>query len=128
VGFPIRNWPRASSGYSRGPGELPLDKLCQEAYASFSHPAVVPLVQLDHRTFALELFHGPTLAFKDMALQLLGPLFDHVLTRRGERVTIVGATSAIPVPPPSRPAGIARRLTSSSCTPRAGPAPCSAGR
>ncbi len=47
----------------------------------------------DQRTFALELFHGPTLAFKDMALQLLGRMFDHVLARRGERVTIVGATS-----------------------------------
>jgi threonine synthase len=63
------------------------------AYAGFGHPAVVPLVQLDHRTFALELFHGPTLAFKDVALQLLGRLFDHVLARRGERITIVGATS-----------------------------------
>jgi threonine synthase len=72
---------------------LPLNKLCQEAYAGFGHPAIVPLVQLDQRSFALELFHGPTLAFKDMALQLLGPLFDHVLTKRGERVTIVGATS-----------------------------------
>ncbi|MBX9700868.1 MAG: threonine synthase [Acetobacteraceae bacterium] len=63
------------------------------AYAGFGHPAVAPLVQLDHRTFALELFHGPTLAFKDMALQLLGQLFDHVLTKRGKRITIVGATS-----------------------------------
>jgi threonine synthase len=63
------------------------------AYASFHHPAVVPLAQLDHRTFALELFHGPTLAFKDVAMQLLGRLFDHALAKRGERVTIVGATS-----------------------------------
>jgi threonine synthase len=63
------------------------------AYAGFGHPAIAPLVQLDHRTFALELFHGPTLAFKDMAMQLLGRLFDHVLPRRGERITIVGATS-----------------------------------
>ncbi|MBR0680993.1 threonine synthase [Roseomonas eburnea] len=72
---------------------LPLETICAEAYAGFGHPAVVPLVQLDHRTFALELFHGPTLAFKDMALQLLGRMFDHVLEKRGERVTIVGATS-----------------------------------
>ncbi|MDB5414516.1 MAG: threonine synthase [Rubritepida sp.] len=64
-----------------------------EAYASFRHPAVVPLVQLGPRDFALELFHGPTLAFKDVALQLLARLFDHVLTKRGERITIVGATS-----------------------------------
>jgi len=70
-----------------------LTRLCREAYAGFGHAAVAPLVQLDHRLFALELFHGPTLAFKDMALQLLGRLFDHVLARRGERITIVGATS-----------------------------------
>jgi threonine synthase len=63
------------------------------AYAGFNHPAVTPLAQLDHRTWALELFHGPTLAFKDVAMQLLGRLFDHALARRGERVTIVGATS-----------------------------------
>lgn len=67
--------------------------LCHEAYRGFAHAAVAPLVQLDHRVFALELFHGPTLAFKDFALQLLGRLFDHVLAARGERVTIVGATS-----------------------------------
>ena len=63
------------------------------AYAGFGHPAVAPLVQLDARCFALELFHGPTLAFKDMAMQLLGRLFDHALARRGSRITIVGATS-----------------------------------
>ncbi|WP_298376770.1 threonine synthase [Azospirillum sp.] len=67
--------------------------IVQDAYASFDHSAVTPLVQLDQRTWVLELFHGPTLAFKDVALQLLGRLFDHVLTKRGERVTIVGATS-----------------------------------
>ena len=55
--------------------------------------AVAPLVQLETGLFALELFHGPTLAFKDMAMQLLGRLFDHVLVREGRRVTIVGATS-----------------------------------
>jgi len=63
------------------------------AYAGFRHPATVPLVQLDERRFALELFHGPTLAFKDVALQLLGRLFDHALAARGERITIVAATS-----------------------------------
>ena len=76
-----------------GAGAMPLEAMCRDAYAGFGHPAVVPLVQLDHNTFALELFHGPTLAFKDMALQLLGRMFDHVLAKRGERVTIVGATS-----------------------------------
>ncbi|WP_421993391.1 threonine synthase [Roseococcus sp.] len=70
-----------------------LRTLTGEAYAGFRHPAVVPLVQIGTNEFAMELFHGPTLAFKDMALQLLGRLFDHVLAKRGERITIVGATS-----------------------------------
>ena len=70
-----------------------LQRLCREAYAGFGHPAVVPLVQLETGLFVQELFHGPTLAFKDMAMQLLGRLFDYVLTERGTRVTIVGATS-----------------------------------
>jgi threonine synthase len=76
-----------------GAGGMPIEAMCRDAYAHFGHPAVAPLVQLDTRVFALELFHGPTLAFKDMALQLLGRMFDHVLAKRGDRVTIVGATS-----------------------------------
>jgi threonine synthase len=75
------------------PGHATLLPMLRAAYAHFDHPAVAPLVQIDSGKFALELFHGPTLAFKDMAMQALGPLFDHVLTRRGQRVTIVGATS-----------------------------------
>lgn len=67
--------------------------MVEAAYAPFAHPAVAPLAQLDANEFLLELFHGPTLAFKDLAMQLLGRLFDHVLKARGERVTIVGATS-----------------------------------
>jgi len=67
--------------------------LCNEAYAGFGQPAVVPIQQLDTSLFVQELFHGPTLAFKDMALQIVGRLFDTVLTARNERVTIVGATS-----------------------------------
>lgn len=63
------------------------------AYAGFGHAARAPLVQLDQGHFLLELFHGPTLAFKDFAMQLIGQLFQTALTRRGERVTIVGATS-----------------------------------
>ncbi|MFV0333977.1 MAG: threonine synthase [Tropicimonas sp.] len=63
------------------------------AYASFGHAARAPLVQLGPDHFLLELFHGPTLAFKDFAMQLIGQLFEAALTRRGERVTIVGATS-----------------------------------
>ncbi|MFN2329409.1 MAG: threonine synthase [Chromatocurvus sp.] len=70
-----------------------LAAIVRETYATFRHPAVAPLVQLDHDQWLLELFHGPTLAFKDFALQLLGRLLDHVLERRGDRVVIMGATS-----------------------------------
>jgi threonine synthase len=73
--------------------QITLTRLCTEAYATFRHPAVVPLVQIDHRQWVQELFHGPTLAFKDVALQLVGRMFDHVLGERSRRVTIVGATS-----------------------------------
>ncbi len=67
--------------------------IVEDAYVGFDHPAVVPLKQVGANEFLLELFHGPTFAFKDCALQLLGRLFDNVLSRRGKRVTIVGATS-----------------------------------
>ena len=77
-------------------GAIPFEVLrtiCHEAYAGFGHTAIVPLIQLETNLFAQELFHGPTLAFKDMAMQVLGRLFDYVLTQRDQRVTIVGATS-----------------------------------
>ena len=77
-------------------GEIPQDvfaQLCATAYSSFRDPAVVPLVQIAPEHYLLELFHGPTLAFKDVALQLIGQLFDYVLTQRNQRVMIVGATS-----------------------------------
>jgi threonine synthase len=67
--------------------------LCEEAYGRFAQAAVTPLVQLDERQWLLELFHGPTLAFKDVALQLLGLLFEEFLGRSGGHLTIVGATS-----------------------------------
>ena len=67
--------------------------LCRRAYGRFSHDAVTPLVQFDERLWLLELFHGPTLAFKDVALQLLGRLFETFLSRSDDRLTIVGATS-----------------------------------
>ena len=67
--------------------------LAREAYARFGHPAVTPLVEIDRNLWVLELFHGPTLAFKDVAMQLLARLMDRVLAARGERVTVVGATS-----------------------------------
>ncbi len=70
-----------------------LQAMCRRAYAGFKSKAVVPLVQLDSSLFALELFHGPTLAFKDLALQLAGQLFEYVLERQDRRVRIVGATS-----------------------------------
>ncbi len=67
--------------------------LIEAAYRPFTHRATAPLKQLGPSLWLMELFHGPTLAFKDYALQLMGPLLDAVLKRRGERVTIVGATS-----------------------------------
>lgn len=74
-------------------GEDDLRRLLIDAYADFGHAAVAPLKQLDPRTWLLELFHGPTLAFKDYAMQVLGRLFDHVLEGADRRLTIVGATS-----------------------------------
>lgn len=70
-----------------------LRSMINDSYSAFAHPAVTPLVQLGHKRWVLELFHGPTLAFKDVALQLLGRLFDHVLKRRDQKVVILGATS-----------------------------------
>jgi threonine synthase len=79
------------AGDAFAPGEL--SELTAAAYDRFRHTAVAPLVQLDERLWLLELFHGPTLAFKDLALQLVGPMFDAVLSRSGEHVTVIGATS-----------------------------------
>jgi len=73
--------------------EADLARMAQEAYGTFRHPATAPLVQLGPSLFVLELFHGPTLAFKDLAMQLVARLMDHVLRSRGERTTIVVATS-----------------------------------
>lgn len=70
-----------------------LKQLCEAAYGRFAHAAVVPLKQLDHRHWLLELFHGPTLAFKDVALQLLGLLFERFLADRDTHLTVIGATS-----------------------------------
>jgi threonine synthase len=73
--------------------EADLARMAREAYDTFRHPAVVPMSQIGPSSFLLELFHGPTLAFKDVAMQLLGRLMDHALAARGERTTIVVATS-----------------------------------
>lgn len=73
--------------------EAKFRQMLEAAYSSFQHDAVAPLKQLDSNHFLLELFHGPTLAFKDVALQLLGRLLDHFLQKRNERGVILGATS-----------------------------------
>ena len=73
--------------------EAELKSLCATAYGSFAHSAITPLVQLDGQHWLLELFHGPTLAFKDVALQLLGQLFERFLSGTDKKLTIVGATS-----------------------------------
>jgi threonine synthase len=73
------------------PGDLL--EMCEEAYATFAHTAVVPVKQLTANRFLLELFHGPTLAFKDVAMQLLGRLYDYVLERQSRKMTIICATS-----------------------------------
>ena len=70
-----------------------LEAILAQTYAEFRHDAVAPLVQLAPNQWVLELFHGPTLAFKDFALQLLGHLLDYVLERQHQKVVIMGATS-----------------------------------
>jgi threonine synthase len=70
-----------------------LGQIVRQAYRNFDHAAVAPLKQMTQGLWLMELFHGPTLAFKDFALQLVGRLFDHMLAERGEQITIVGATS-----------------------------------
>jgi threonine synthase len=78
-----------------------LQDLIDRSYASFRHPEVTPVVKLREKEFVLELFHGPTFAFKDVALQLLGNLFEFFLKRRNngkaansrEKLTVLGATS-----------------------------------
>ncbi len=82
-------WPYVAGTIERATFET----IVAEAYSSFETSDVTPLVPLGDGHYLLELFHGPTLAFKDIALQLVGRLFEHELTRRGERVMIVGATS-----------------------------------
>ena len=82
-------WPFVEGTIERGTFE----SIVFDAYSTFDDPDVAPLRKLSDGTYLLELFHGPTLSFKDYALQLVGLLFEHELTARGERVTIVGATS-----------------------------------
>ena len=70
-----------------------LSALCHTVYGDFGHKAVTPLVQMDETHWLLELFHGPTLAFKDVAMQFIGQLYDLVLSRKGARMSVVCATS-----------------------------------
>ena len=82
----------------QGPGGGALDDgalagIIDGAYGNFDTPEIAPLKEIGKGEWLLELFHGPTLAFKDLAMQFLGPVFDHVLKDRGEWVTIVGPTS-----------------------------------
>ncbi|HET6972008.1 MAG TPA: threonine synthase [Phenylobacterium sp.] len=81
----------AFAGDEIAPAEMAL--LTREAYATFSHAAVVPLTQIAPQTFIAELFHGPSLAFKDVAMQILARLYDHILGRQGRQQTILCATS-----------------------------------
>ncbi len=77
-------------------GEVPdadLKDIIDKSYSTFRHAAIAPLVQTDHNEFILELFQGPTLAFKDFALQFLGNLFDYILAKRDQKVVVMGATS-----------------------------------
>src|SRR5438128_7445201 len=78
-----------------------LARMAREAYGNFRHPAVAPLVQFGVNDFVLELFHGPTLAFKDLSMQLLARLFVHMPTQRGACATIVVSTSGDPGAAPS---------------------------
>ena len=73
--------------------EVELHNILTQAYAGFAHAGIAPLLQLDERHWVLELFHGPTLAFKDFALQVLGLMFEHFLNRSKQHLTVIGATS-----------------------------------
>jgi threonine synthase len=94
------NWPYSAIaaeiiGSFFEPDELPADlhQLTDAAYATFRHPSVTPLVEIGTGRYILELFHGPTLSFKDVAMQIIARLMDALLKSRGRRATIVGATS-----------------------------------
>ena len=105
-----------------------LQKILDDTYAVFQHRAVAPLVQLGHNEWVLELFHGPTLAFKDFALQLLGRLLDYILAARNQRVVMMGATSGDTGSAAIEGCRPATTSTSSSCTRTTASPRCSAGR
>jgi threonine synthase len=95
---PAGHYPAAAAHvmtpYTGGnPGHNDLFAIASDAYAGFSHPETAPLREIGPDLFLLELFHGPTLAFKDFAMQVLSRLMERALKRRGARTTILGATS-----------------------------------
>lgn len=108
--------------------ESELRDLCEQAYGRFAHSAVTPLVQLDGQHWLLELFHGPTLAFKDVALQLLGLLFETFLARQDKHLTVVGATSGDTGSAAIDALAGRDKSISSCCTPRDGYRMCNAAR
>ena len=81
------------SRFAHGIAPEALEHIIAGSYKTFRHPAIAPLAQIDAHTFLLELFHGPTLAFKDFALQFLGRLLDHILEKKKRHITVIGATS-----------------------------------
>ncbi len=112
-------------------GEIPhsdFRRMVHEAYGTFRHDAVCPLVQTGANEFVLELFHGPTLAFKDVAMQLLARMMDYVLAQRGERATIVGATSGDTGGGQSKPSAVVIIPTSLSCSRTGACRRCSSAR
>ena len=95
--------------------EHDLARMTREAYGHFRHPAVAPLIQFGVSDFILELFHGPTLAFKDLAMQLLGRLMDQMLTAEGSAPPSWLRPRATPVALRSRRSAVARARISSCC-------------
>ena len=108
--------------------ESDLGQIMDEAYAPFDHPAVAPLVQLASNTWLMELFHGPTLAFKDYALQVVGHLFDRVLSPKGSASPLSGRHRAIPALLPLRPVPVEMRSILLFSIPRDVYPKCSAAR
>jgi len=112
-------------------GEIPdatLKRIIDESYATFRHNAVCPIVQTGPTEFVLELFHGPTLAFKDVAMQFLARIMDHLLSERGQRVTIVGPPPATREERRSTPLPDRAGQMSSFCFLMAACHPCSSAR
>ena len=105
-----------------------LEAMAEDAYRGFRNAAKAPLVQIDDNLFLLELFHGPTLAFKDFAMQWLGRLMNLALARRDRRAVIVGQPPATPAPPRSRRSAAASGPTCSFSIRMAAFRTCSAGR